>query len=303
MAVFLTGASGNVGRLVAAELVRRGRRVTALVRPGAGAPEGCEAVEGHLGLAEALAGAVARAEGVIHLASPRTNDRRAALHEDVAGTGKLLDAWERGNFVFASSQTVYGVPRETMREGAPLTAACWYDLAKVANELQLGMAPLEGGRRAAVSVRMALLFGDGPRRSDRQFLPGVFDACRRGDRFVFGSEEALETAGSVFIGGEDLARAFVDALDVPGSGAYNVAGGFCRWRDLVAAVNREAGTKAGFVVRPGAVPGPGEHRLPQSVSKMDVSAFAAATGFAPRQTLEELVARFVAAELPAGAVS
>jgi nucleoside-diphosphate-sugar epimerase len=303
MSVFLTGASGNVGRLVAAELVRRGRRVTALVRPGGRAPEGCAGVEGHLGMAEALADAVASADGVVHLASPRTNDRRTALHEDLAGTGKLLDAWARGNFVFASSQTVYGVPRETMKEGAALTAACWYDLAKVANELQLQMTPLAGARRAAVSVRMALLFDAGPRRSDRQFLPEVFRACRRGDRFVFGSEQALEEAGSVFIGGEDLARAFADSLELPASGAFNVAGGFCRWRDLVEAFNRHACTRAGFVVRAGAVAGRGEHRLPQSVSRMDVSAFAAAAGFKPRQTLDELVARFVEAETPAGALA
>lgn len=296
MKVFLTGGTGNVGRLVAAELVRRGHRVTALVQPGSAAPAGCTAAAGHMGIAEQLAGAVAAADGVIHLASPRSNDRRAALHEDVAGCGKLLDAWTRGNFVFASSQTVYGAPRGIMKEDAVLKASCWYDLAKIANELQLGMAPLDGERRAAVSIRMALLFDAGPRRRDRQFLFEIYQACRKGLSFVFQSERALETAGSVFVGGEDLARAFADALDVPGSAAFNVASGFCRWKDLIEMIDRHAGTKSGFVVRDGGRPGPGEYPLPQSVSSMDLSAFAAAAGFRPRQTLEELISGFVAAE-------
>ena len=296
MKIFLTGGTGNVGRLVAAELVRRGHQVKALVQPGSAAPVGCAAVPGHMGIAEQLAGAVAEADGVVHLASPRSNDRRAALHEDVAGCGKLLDAWTRGNFVFASSQTVYGVPREIMKEDAALKASCWYDLAKIANEQQLAMTPLDEHRRAAVSVRMALLFDAGPRRRDRQFLFEVYQACRGGLRFVFESERALETAGSVFIGGEDLARAFSDALEVPHSGAFNVAGGFCRWKELIDMINLHAGTASGVVVRDGGRPGPGEYRLPQSVSSMDLAAFTAASGFRPRQTLEELISSFVAAE-------
>lgn len=296
MKIFLTGGTGNVGRLAAAELVRRGHQATALVQPGTPPPAGCAAVTGHLGIAEQLAGAVAAADGVLHLASPRTNDRHAALHLDVAGCGKLLDAWTRGNFVFASSQTVYGVPREVMKEGSPLKASGWYDLAKIANELQLEMTPLDGARRAAVSVRMALLFDDGPRRRDRQILADIYDACRRNARFVFESESALETAGSAFIGGEDLGRAFADALELRVSGPFNAAGGFCRWKDLIELINRLTGARAGFVVRSGARPGAGEFRLPQSVSRMDASAFAAAAGFTPRQTLEEMVSRFVAAE-------
>lgn len=303
MKIFLTGGTGNVGRLAAAELVRRGHQVTALVQPGTPPPAGCAAVTGHLGIAEQLAGAVAAANGVLHLASPRTNDRHAALHLDVAGCGKLLDAWARGNFVFASSQTVYGVPREVMKEGARLIASGWYDLAKIANEHQLEMTPLDGARRAAVSIRMALLFDDGPRRRDRQFLAQVYDACQRNVRFVFESEQALETAGSAFVGGEDLGRAFADALELRVSGPFNVAGGFCLWKDLIEMINRATGARAGFVVRTGARPGAGEYRLPQSVSRMNASAFAAAAGFSPRQTLEEAVSRFIEAETGAGVPS
>jgi len=45
-AVFLTGASGFMGRRLAAELLRRGHRVRGLVRPGSEsrAAEGCEIV-------------------------------------------------------------------------------------------------------------------------------------------------------------------------------------------------------------------------------------------------------------------
>lgn len=46
--VFLTGATGFMGRRLAAELQRRGHRVRALARPGSEArvPEGCEPVTG-----------------------------------------------------------------------------------------------------------------------------------------------------------------------------------------------------------------------------------------------------------------
>ncbi len=289
--VFLTGATGNAGRPVLAELVRRGYEVTALVRRPE-ALEGCRTVAGDLADVAAFADEVRRADAVIHLASPRSNDRQTVVREEILATGALLDAWQCGNFICASSQTVYGVPRQALVESSPVDALCWYDLGKVCNEFQLRMCEPGGGRGAAVSLRLALVFAAGPRRGDRQFLPEVYEQCMRGAAFVFDSEEGLETYGSSFIGEEDLGRAVADAMKVERSGPYNLAGGFCTWRSLVEAIGRCAGTRADFVVRNGAEPEFGEYRLPQSRSFLDTSAFAAETAFEPEQTLEELVERY-----------
>jgi len=299
MRTFLTGATGNVGRSVLKELVSRGHEVAALGRPGSQELLGSRLVPGHLGLAEDLASEVEQADGIIHLASPRTNDRRGVLHEDILGTGKLLDAWTNGNFVFASSQVVYGIPKDICREGSsPRSAGCWYDLAKIANEELLSFTPITGARRAAISIRMALLFDNGPRANDRQFLAPIIEACRMGITFTFESEEKIETAGSSFVGGEDLGRAFVDALGIEASGAYNVASGFCTWKELIRAIDRQLGTRSNLALRPGGnAAAPNEMRMPQSMSKLDTTAFEEATGFRPRQSLEELVARCVESEV------
>jgi len=297
--IFLTGPTGNAGRPVLAELLRRDYEVTALVRRPTHLP-GCQTVIGELAEIGRLAEEVARAHAVVHLASPRSNSRRAVVSDDILGTGELIDAWQRGNFVYTSSQTVYGIPRETLTESSPLDAMCWYDLGKVCNEFQLRMAERTDGRGAAVSLRMALLFAAGDRRGDRQFLPMVYQQCRRRATFVFDSEEGLEAYGSSFIGEEDLGRAVGDALGVGESGPYNLAGGYCTWRSLIETINKLAGTDARLTVRPGAEPRLGEFRLPQSRSYLDTSAFAAETGFEPRQTLEALIERYVAEEKDEG---
>lgn len=292
--IFLTGGTGHAGRPVLDELVRRGHDVTALSR--ARAVPGARLLRGDLARPEEILGAVAEAKAVVHLASPRGNDRRSVIAGDVLPTGALLDAWARGPFLYGSSQTVYGVPRGPLAESAPLKAECWYDAGKIMNEAQLAAAAGHGGRGPGVALRLALVLGGGPRRRDRQFLPWVVDACHRGLRFVFDSEEGLETYGSSYIGPEDLGRAVADALEVRASGPLNVAGGYVTWRDLIETINDRACTRARCIVRPGAVAQEWEVRLPQSASRLDEASFAARTGFRARQGVEELVDAFLADE-------
>lgn len=241
-----------------------------------------------------LAGPISECDHIVHLASPRADQRESVMIDDILGTGRLLDLWQRGNFVYMSSSTVYGIPRRTpLVESEPFDVLTWYDLGKVANEYQLRLTPKNRDRRAAITLRPALLYGSGDRSFDRQFLPYVCEQCRRSRGFVFESEESLTSSGCSFIGEEDLGRATVDALSLKDSGAYHVASGFCTWRELVQAINRYAGTNGGFVVRASAQPGPGECRLPQSRTFLDTSAFTSQTGFTPKQSLDELVRRFV----------
>ena len=290
--VFLTGATGYLGRCVLEELRARGRSVVALVRTDSRL-EDCRSVVGNLANPDRWLDEVAGADGVIHLASPRSNTRETVLREDVLGTAALLDRWRHGNCVYASSQTVYGIPRQALTESCPLDASCWYDFGKVTTEFQLGLAERRDTRGAAVSLRLALVFGGGARRGDRQFLAMVHRQCERGATFVFDSNDGMETYGSSFIGRRDAARSFVEALTLKESGPYNVAGGFCTWRQLIDTINRCAGTRAKVAVRPGAKAETGEVRLPQSRSILETGKFDRQATLGATQTLEEAVEEFV----------
>jgi uncharacterized protein YbjT (DUF2867 family) len=67
--IFLTGATGFLGSSLAAELIRRGHRVRALVRPGSESrvPQSCEIVHGDALRAETYAAQIAPADTFVHL--------------------------------------------------------------------------------------------------------------------------------------------------------------------------------------------------------------------------------------------
>src|SRR5262249_41845924 len=67
--VFVTGATGNLGQPVVAELLRRGIEVTALVRKRGKFP--FRTVIGNLSRIWVHRAAIAKSDAVVHLASPR----------------------------------------------------------------------------------------------------------------------------------------------------------------------------------------------------------------------------------------
>ncbi len=291
--VFLTGASGQLGQAVAGELLARGHEVAAMVRRPV-FPKGCRPVLGTLEDVGQLAHEIAKADAIVHVASARSNNREEVVQKDILGTGHLLDAWARGNFVYASSQTVYGVPQGDLTEAAPLQPVVWYDLGKICNEFQIAMAAETGNRGAGLSLRMAVMFGPVAKsKGPPQFHEMIYEECQKGSAFLLDSEEALETYGTSFIGDRDLARAIADSISLTETGPYNIAGPFCSWKELIETIDRFAGTRSKFIFRKGAVPKPGEFRLPQSRSFINSQKFDAATGFCAEQTLEELIERFV----------
>lgn len=109
MRVLVTGASGFLGGAACAELLRRGHRVSALVRRPGTQPSGTEPVLGDLRDGTALGAALvaARAETVVHLAAEIGSQRDPAKIREVnvQGMRRLLDACRAAGvrrFVFAS---------------------------------------------------------------------------------------------------------------------------------------------------------------------------------------------------------
>jgi len=288
--IFLTGASGNVGRPTLSELLKRGCEVTALVHKNSDI-EGCRKIEGKISSAARYADEVASADAVIHLASTRSMDRKKVVKEDILGTGLLLDNWRKGNFVYMSSTCVYGIPCGPLTEQHPVCVPMyWYDIGKMCGESQLAMEPARPGRGVGISLRMALLFGPG---RGKQFLEDVYANCLGGTIFAFETEEAMETAGASFVGPADLARAIADSLELKSAGAYNISSGFCTWRDLIETICRKSGLKPKIDLVSGLPRGARYRRLPQSRSYVDASLFSSLTGFTPEQGLDELVEAFI----------
>src|SRR5258708_5274981 len=118
--IYVTGATGKLGRPLVERLLARGERVRALVRARAAAlrPPARELVEGDVTRPESLAGTLSGVEGILHLAGrmtegdPSDQALRAELARvNVAGSLALArEARAAGvrRLVYVSSCVVYG---------------------------------------------------------------------------------------------------------------------------------------------------------------------------------------------------
>ena len=132
--VFLTGASGFVGRHVLDALLARGYGVRALVRDGSAGvkADGCVTVEGDLREPGAVVAAMRGCRYLVHVAAvysfaPR---QRAVMHDvNVRGTRGLLEAARIAGVeraVVTSSSAAIG----PARHGHPATEADWADTGR-----------------------------------------------------------------------------------------------------------------------------------------------------------------------------
>jgi nucleoside-diphosphate-sugar epimerase len=301
--IFLTGATGFSGPAVVAALRESGRSVVALVQRKVKI-DGVRTITGLISDVKNLEDEVAASRGIVHLASVRTQDRNIVMREDVYGTSRLIDSWKSGPFIFASSVTVHGIPREKLRETSPIDIIDWYDMAKYTNEFQLRNAVRSevAGRGAGISLRPTIFLGDNERRNDRQILGMVYQCYKEDLTFAFETEEALETTGVSYVGVEDFGKAVVAALGTNISGPFEVAAGFITWREMVETLARLSGKPAKIEVRPGVIKEPEYNpeqkrvRLPHSRTEQDSSAFMKASGWSPTQEANELIERYVRAE-------
>ena len=161
MRVFVTGASGFIGRAIVAELRRRGHHVAGLVRSDAAAQSmrtlGAQTVHGSLESVDVLELAAREHDATVHAAG-------AGGPDDVAREARALDAMlavapNGHTFVYTSGMWVYGDRGDAVVDEdaplAPLPIVAW----RPAHEQKVLAAAQRGVR--AIVVRPAVVFGDG----------------------------------------------------------------------------------------------------------------------------------------------
>ena len=190
--VAVTGASGMLGRAVAAALIARGDDVTVLQRRPSGLP--CREVRADLADGEALARALRGADAVVHLAAKVgvTGSPRDFRRVNVEGTRAVLDAARRagaGRFLHMSSPSVAHAGHALVGAGAtpadPRTARGAYAVSKAVAE-RLALAADEPSF-AVLALRPHLVWGPG----DPQLVERIVARSRQGRLPLIGSGAAL----------------------------------------------------------------------------------------------------------------
>ena len=218
----VTGASGFLGRHVAAHLLARGHRVRGLVRPGGAAPaEGVEAVAAE-GLHDraGIARAVRGADTVVHLAA-RVHVMRDAAADPLAefrrvnveGTRTVLEEAIRAGarrFLFVSSVKALGEGGERpWTDDTPPAPVDPYGISKLEAERLVRQGADAAGVHAPV-LRLPLVYGPGVRAN---FLR-LMEMVHRGVPLPFG---AVRNRRSLAFSG-NVAAAVQAALESPAAG-------------------------------------------------------------------------------------
>jgi nucleoside-diphosphate-sugar epimerase len=191
--IFVTGASGFVGRVTCEELTRRGHEVIAAVRRQGSEPPGTQAQVCDLTDAASLREAVPsrRPDAVIHLAAEIASQRDAAKVREVnvEGTRRLLEACLAGRspggaprFVLASTVVTGDAHGQLLEPDKPLPVETPYGESKQEAEKLV----LESGLHAVV-VRPSHVYGPGGWYADefvkRLRQPGRFAVIGPGDNW------------------------------------------------------------------------------------------------------------------------
>lgn len=228
--VIVTGSGGFIGRAVVAQLTQMG----SVVRPWT------ESLD-------AIARVPTRADAVVHLASTsRHVDAAADLIKDVdlnvSGTEAVLEycRMSGARCVFASTAGVYRAAGTTpLDENAPVGPENGYATSKLAGEARCR----DFSERHGVAVTILRLFNVyGPGQRPPFIVPTVVQALALGEVVQLKMPDAVRD----FVFVDDVARAFVAAVERPGEGMRVVnigSGSGTRVADLVTMVAQLLGRR------------------------------------------------------------
>ncbi len=293
--IFVTGATGTIGRRVVSELLTRGYKVDALVRSKTQKVPGTRQVIGDLRGLHKVIHKVGRCDAAIHLASSRSDDLYRVFNDDVLGALQLTGMFDDRPIVYASSQTVYGIPTSRLKETQPQRPVTWYDFGLCAAEQIMNVSHNYNTKNVRVACRLAPVLVRPIRKTDKQFFTPIFEHCDAGGSFIVESAEGEAQYGTSFLGPGDVARAIVDCLSLKESTTVNVSSGFTTWSDLIESYNSIAGARGSITIRKNVHPRSGkEKRLPQSRSYLDRAELRKAIGFQPQERLRGLIKAYLA---------
>jgi len=254
--IAVTGATGYVGRFVVDELLRRGRAVHALARPGSdrdGFVAPIEWVEGDLRSPDSLSALVGGAEAAIHLAYEHVPGRyrggegadlSAWLDANLTGSLRLLMAARDAGvkrFIFLSSRAVFSrtEPGRLLDESHPTAPDSHYGAYKAAVEAFLSSFAASGGTTTA-ALRATGVYGV-TRPVERSKWWDIV-------RTVVGGGEVTSTRGGTEVHGADAARAVYALLERPDlGGVFHLSDLYVTHRDIVRLARR-------YAKRPGPLP-------------------------------------------------
>ncbi|GAA4177876.1 NAD(P)-dependent oxidoreductase [Gryllotalpicola koreensis] len=320
MRIAVTGASGRVGRAVAAELVSRGHEVLGLDRVAPAEPvDGVEYIVADLSGLPARDPRLASVDAVAHLGAYMSWDDEqadAVFEANATGTQRLVRALEGSRvrrLILASTGEVYpeNAPQyQPLDEDHPRLPTTWYGLSKVVAEETVAFAGRRNGWSTVV-LRFAHTqdpaeildpdsFFSGPRffasrRIDRERAAGhdsVVAALEpyadRDDTLLVARREDGAPVQMGILAASDLAHGVVLALEAPTSGHEVIGLGPDSSIDL-GDFARDLARAAGLSTV--------EVRLPVSAPSYTTSNARARRllGFAPRIDRDELIRLAVAA--------
>jgi nucleoside-diphosphate-sugar epimerase len=301
--VLITGASGFIGRPVAAAIAGEGWTAIGFDIAAAGPSDGdfdivrgdvTDAHQIYRVLREHAIDTIVHTGGFSGPMLERDNPYRVC-HTNVVGTLNLLEAARVTGikrFVFLSSAHAYGdTPPAPVSEDAPFKTRDIYGASKASSDLLLRAYREQHGLDA---VALRISNGYGPGRTTSEVIRTMLEdaIARRPTKLAFGG-----SYGRTFLYVKDAVNAVIAAIKSPSpaQAAYNITGSEFVQIEYVAGIVRKLFADAAITLADGVDP------LGYRREQLDISAARRDLGWSPAWTLERGIpdyARWLANPVP-----